>query len=66
MFLTIRMMLYFIFAALSGAGIGISFDQTTGVVSVSVDALATVLAGIGGFVATFAASRLAKARGGKT
>lgn len=66
MFLTIRMILYFAFAALAGMGIGIGFDESTGMASVHIDTLANVLVGIGAYLATFAASRLAKARGGKT
>ena len=66
MFLTVRMILYFAFGSLSGMGLGISFDPASGMASVHVDTLSNVLIGFGGFVATFAASRLAKARGGKT
>lgn len=66
MFLTIRMVLYFAFASLSGTGIGIFFDPATGMVSFSIDALANVIAGGLGFIGTFWVSRVAKRRGGAT
>lgn len=64
--LTLRMILYFFFAALSGTGIGVEFDSVSGLVSVHIDTILNVVAGSGGFTLTFIASRFAKARGGAT
>lgn len=65
MALAIRMGLYFLFAAIAGQGVG-TFDQDTGNLTLHVESLATVLAGVVGYVGTFAAGRWAKARGGLT
>lgn len=65
MMLAIRMGLYLIFGVLAGQGL-VVFDQTAGTVTFDIEDVATALAGLGGFVVTFAASRVAKARGGKT
>ena len=65
MALYIRMALYFMFAAVAGQGVG-TFDQTTGDLTLHVESLATVLAGLAGYVVTFVAGRVAKARGGAT
>lgn len=65
MFLYIRMALYFAFSWMAGLGYG-EMDQAGGTFTISLDQSAQVLAGIGGFVATFIASRIAAARGGKT
>lgn len=65
MTLYIRMALYLIFGALAGQGL-VVFDQTAGTVTFNIEDVVTVLSGLGGFVATFIVSRVAKARGGKT
>jgi hypothetical protein len=65
MMLTVRMVLYFFFGALSSQGLDI-FDPATGLISIHVEELATVISGLLGFIATFAASRLAKQKGGLT
>lgn len=65
MILYIRMVLYAIFAGLAGAEIG-AFEASSGTYTVSVDELAYLIVPIVGYAATFAASRIAKARGGKT
>lgn len=63
--LTVRMVLYFLFAALAGQGL-VVFDQQAGTVTFRVDDLMLLASGTGGYVATFWASRLAKRRGGAT
>lgn len=57
--LGIRMVLYFIFAGLSGNGVG-TFIEDSSVYSIDVDSLAVVVAGAIGFVITFITSRFAK------
>ncbi len=65
MALYIRMALYAIFAGLAGMGYGeLSPDGAR--FSVSIDALAEILVGAIGFAGTFAVSRIAARRGGKT
>ena len=65
MALYIRMALYALFAGLAGMGVGeLSADGAH--FSVSLDMLAEVIGGTIGFVGTFIASRIAKARGGAT
>ena len=65
MMLYIRMALYAAFAGLAGMGYGeMSADGAH--FSVSIDMLAEVIGGTIGFVGTFIASRIAKARGGAT
>lgn len=61
-FLTVRMVLYFLFGAISGTGVGIHFDPATGLVSFTIDTLANLIVGAIGFVGTFAVSRVAKAK----
>lgn len=65
MALFVRMALYFLFGSLAGQG-WLHFDQVTGIVTIDVNHLGPLLVGLGGTVATFAWSRIAKARGGKT
>jgi uncharacterized membrane protein len=65
MFLYVRMILYFVFSAFSGTGIAI-YDSAAGTITFQIDDLARLITGIVGFVATFVASRIASARGGKT
>lgn len=65
MMLLVRMVLYALSAGLAGYGIG-TYDATSGVYSVSLDQLSEIVAGALGFLGTFAASRIAKARGGAT
>lgn len=62
MFFFIRMLLYFVFGACAGQGVGV-FDETTGSFTVEVNDLATLLTGVGGYLGTFLSSRIAKARG---
>lgn len=61
----IRMVAYLIFGVLAGQGLVI-FDQAAGTVTFKVEDLVTIVSGFAGFAATFAVSRVAKARGGKT
>ena len=63
--LAIRMILYALGAGAAGAGLG-SFDNETGNLTVNLDDLAVVIGGALTFAGTFVASRVAKARGGKT
>lgn len=65
MMLFVRMALYALSAGMAGYGIG-TYDQGAGTFTLQLDQLAEVIAGAGAFVATFIASRIAKARGGKT
>ncbi len=65
MMLFVRMALYALSAGLAGYGIG-TYDAGAGTLTLQIDQLAEVIAGAGVFLATFAASRIAKARGGKT
>ena len=65
MLLFVRMGLYYMFAALSGAGF-LQWDSLTGTATIYVDDLAPAVIGLLGFVGTFVWSRVAKARGGKT
>jgi len=57
--LTIRMILYFIFASLSGMGIGV-FAEESSIYTIDVESLTVVVAGLVGFVVTFITSRFAK------
>ena len=66
MYLIIRMILYFIFAAVGGMGLGLNFNEATGDVSVNIDLIATAIVSFIGFVGTYWASRIAKRRGGRT
>ena len=63
--LYVRMALYFAFGFLSSQGV-VVFDQEAGTVTFRIDDLLLLASGIGGYVMTFAASRVAKARGGST
>ncbi len=63
--LTLRMMLYFVFASLANEGI-VLFDAGTGTVSFKVDDLALLASGVVGYLGTFVAGRWFKARGGST
>lgn len=65
MTLAIRMVLYAIFAGLASVGV-VDFNPNTGDVSFTLQSLEALLLGITGYVATFGASRIAKARGGST
>lgn len=61
MFLTIRMLLYWLFANVSGMGLGV-FNEGTGTFSLTVTDATDVIIGVGGFVATFIASRFSTQR----
>lgn len=63
--LSIRMALYFVFSFLASQGV-VMFDQAQGTVTFQIEHVVTVLSGIGGFAATFWASRIAKNKGGST
>ena len=63
--LPIRMVLYFIAAAASGAGFA-SFDAEAGDLTVNLDDLAVIIGGVLTYAGTFVASRVAKAKGGAT
>ena len=65
MFLYVRMALYFVFAWLAGFGFG-ELDQAGSYFTVSLDQVAEIIVGVIGFIGTYLASRVAKARGGKT
>lgn len=65
MSLAIRMILYALSAFIAGMGWA-SFDEGAGTLTVNLDDLVTVIAGALTFAGTFIASRIAKARGGKT
>lgn len=65
MIVIIRVALYFLFGAMSGAA-WLQYNATTGQVTFYVDDLAVALAGLVGAAGTFAVSRWAKRRGGKT
>ena len=63
--LFIRMVLYFLAAAAAGAGF-VDYDPDAATVTANLDDLAVILGGVLTYIGTFAASRVAKARGGKT
>ncbi len=63
--LFIRMTLYALSAGAAGYGLA-SFDPTTGLLTLDINEAAQVIGGVLTFAATFWASRVAKARGGKT
>ncbi|UWR36134.1 hypothetical protein [Sulfitobacter sp. W074] len=65
MALAIRMILYAASAFIAGLGWA-SFDEAAGTITVNIDDIVTIIAGALTFAGTFIASRLAKARGGKT
>lgn len=62
MFLAIRMVLYAAFAMLAGQGFEF-YDAETQTVTIHVDDLAQILAGAGGYFATFLLSFRDKVRG---
>ena len=63
--LYLRMFLYLVFGVLAGQGL-VVFDAASGTVTFKVEDLLTLGGALAGFVGTFAASRIAAARGGKT
>lgn len=63
--LTIRMILYFVFAFVAGQGIA-TFDPDAGTLTFDIEHLSTVMTGLAGYVTTFATSRIVKRRGGLT
>lgn len=67
MMLTVRMILYALFAGLASQGIGV-FDPAaeTLTLTLQVESVAAVVTGALGFVGTFVSSRIAKAWGGVT
>ncbi len=65
MMLFVRMALYALSAGMAGYGIG-TYDAGAGTLTFQIDQLAEVIAGAVAFIATFAASRIAKRRGGAT
>ncbi|MCA0856168.1 hypothetical protein [Phaeobacter italicus] len=65
MTLYIRMFLYLAAGVLAGQGLAI-FDAEAGTVTFKIDSLAQALTGLATFIGTFAASRIAKRRGGAT
>lgn len=65
MMLLIRMILYAVSAGAAGYGLA-QYDPAAGTITVEVDALAQMIGGAITFMGTFWASRIAKARGGKT
>lgn len=64
--LFIRMLLYLLFGAIAGFGLG-TFDGEAGTMTINVDSLAAVLTGIVGYVGTFVVGRVGAAlRGWRT
>ncbi|WP_109464417.1 hypothetical protein [Albibacillus kandeliae] len=63
--LYIRMFLYLAAGVLAGQGLAV-FDPEAGTVTFHLESVATLLGGVAAFAGTFAASRFAKARGGRT
>lgn len=63
--LILRMVLYFAAAGAAGAGIA-SYDETAQTLTMNLDDLAVIIAGVGGYIATFWSSRVAKRKGGET
>lgn len=62
MFLAIRMCLYLAFGMLAGQGVEF-YDPETQVITIHVDDLAQLIAGLFGWGGTFALSRWAKVKG---
>lgn len=62
MFLAIRMALYLLFGTLAGQGVEF-YDPETQTITISIDDLAMLLSGLGGYAGTFLSSRWAKAKG---
>ena len=65
MALFLRMALYFADAFLAGQGI-VVFDQDAGTITFRIEDLVLAISGGTAFLVTFAASRVAKAKGGVT
>ena len=63
--LAVRMVLYFAFAWLAGEGIGV-YDEAAGTFTIHIESATAAIVGLLGYAGTYAASRWAKARGGKT
>lgn len=63
--LSLRMVLYFVFAGLASQGL-VVFDAEAGTVTFQVEDLALIASGLAGYLATFWSSRWAKRRGGAT
>ena len=63
--LTLRMVLYFVFAGLASQGL-IVFDADAGTVTFRVEDVALIASGLAGYAATFWTSRWAKRHGGAT
>ena len=63
--LFIRMILYGLAAGAATLGVA-TFDPVAGTVTISLNSLELAVGGVVGYIATFAVSRIAKARGGKT
>lgn len=64
--LLVRMLLYFLFGALAGYGFA-TFDGASGTVTIDVNGLATAIAGVLSFVATFLVGRIgARLKGWRT
>lgn len=59
--LYVRMALYAVFSAMAWNGF-ITFDPEAGTVTFQIDQLIQIIGGVGGYLATFAASRWAKHR----
>lgn len=63
--LPLRMVLYFVFAALASQGL-VVFDAEAGTVTFRIEDLALIASGLAGYAATFWSSRMAKRNGGAT
>lgn len=66
--LSLRMVIYLVCGVVAGMLGPVSFDQAAGTLTIDVNALTGLAGGggVAGFLATFAASRKAKRRGGNT
>lgn len=60
-FLTVRMVLYFLFAGAAGAGIA-THDPVAGTLTLDIESLTSTIVGTLGFIGTFVASRFARVR----
>ncbi|MCK9543698.1 MAG: hypothetical protein M0R03_16890 [Novosphingobium sp.] len=65
MTLTVRMILYFLFAGAASQGVAV-FDADAGTLTFEIESLTAAVSGVIGFAGTFIASRWAKLRGGLT
>lgn len=63
--LTIRMVLYFLSALIAGQGVAV-FDPDAGTLTFDLEHLELAIGGLGTFLGTFWAGRVAKRRGGTT